>query len=90
MTISTPEEVNKILDQIKLFAFDMDGVIRIGSHPVEGSEKIFPLVDKLNLKSLVITNECRYTPEEIIEDFYQKVGKDIMIYSADETGNVEF
>lgn len=68
MTISTPEEVNKILDQIKLFAFDMDGVIRIGTHPVEGSEKIFPLVDKLNLKSLVITNECRYTPEEIIED----------------------
>ena len=68
MTISTPEEVNKILEQIKLFAFDMDGVIRIGTHPVEGSEKIFPLVDKLNLKSLVITNECRYTPEEIIED----------------------
>ena len=68
MTISTPEEVNKILSNIKLFAFDMDGVIRIGTHPVEGSEKIFPLVDKLNLKSLVITNECRYTPEEIIED----------------------
>ena len=68
MTISTPEEVNQVLDNIKLFAFDMDGVLRIGSHPVEGSEKIFPLIEKLNKKSLIITNECRYTPEEIIED----------------------
>ena len=69
MTISTPEEVNQVLKDIKLFAFDMDGVIRIGTHPVEGSENIFPLIDKLNHKSLIITNECRYTPEEIIEDF---------------------
>jgi ribonucleotide monophosphatase NagD (HAD superfamily) len=68
MTISTPEEVNQVLKGIKLFAFDMDGVIRIGTHPVEGSENIFPLIDKLNHKSLIITNECRYTPEEIIED----------------------
>jgi HAD superfamily hydrolase (TIGR01450 family) len=68
MTISTSEEVNQVLENIKLFAFDMDGVIRIGTHPVEGAEKIFPLIEKLNQKSLIITNECRYTPEEIIED----------------------
>ena len=44
--ISTPEEVNSVLNNIKLFAFDMDGVIRIGQHPVEGSENIFPLLKK--------------------------------------------
>ena len=38
--ISTPEEVNSVLNNIKLFAFDMDGVIRIGQHP-EKVLKIF-------------------------------------------------
>ena len=33
---------------------------------------------------------CIRSNEKDLEDFYQKVGKDIMIYSADETGNVEF
>ena len=66
--ISTPEEINQVLNGIKLFAFDMDGVIRIGQHPVEGAEKIFPLLKKMGLESLIITNECRYTPQEILED----------------------
>lgn len=66
--ISTPEQINNVLNDIKLFAFDMDGVIRIGQHPVEGSEKIFPLLKKMGLESLIITNECRYTPQEILED----------------------
>lgn len=79
MTNSTPEEINNVLKDIKLFAFDMDGVLRIGSHPVEGAEEIFPLLEKLNLKSLIITNECRYTPQEIIEDLTEmgiKLSKD--------------
>ena len=66
--ISTPEQINNVLNNIKLFSFDMDGVIRIGQHPVEGSEKIFPLLKKMGLESLIITNECRYTPQEILED----------------------
>ena len=51
----------------KVFAFDMDGVIRIGQDPVEGCENIFPLLKKMGKESLIITNECRYTPEEILE-----------------------
>ena len=49
--ISTPEEVNSVLNNIKLFAFDMDGVIRIGQHP-EGLENIFPLLKKKWVKNL--------------------------------------
>ena len=66
--ISTPDEVNNILKDIKLFAFDMDGVIRIGQHHIDGSESIFQTIEKIGKKSIIITNECRYTPEEIIED----------------------
>ena len=54
------ETIISILKDIKLFAFDMDGVLRIGNHPVEGSDKIFKNLEKLNK----INNNykwCRYT-----------------------------
>ena len=66
--ISTVNQVNQVLEKIKLFAFDMDGVIRIGQHSVEGSDNIFSLIEKIGKQSLIITNECRYTSEEIKED----------------------
>jgi HAD superfamily hydrolase (TIGR01450 family) len=66
--ISTSDEVLKIFEGIKLVAFDMDGVLRIGNHPVTGAGEIFKTLERLHRKSLIITNECRYTPEEIIED----------------------
>ena len=66
--ISTSDEVLKIFEGIKLVAFDMDGVLRIGNHPVTGAGEIFKTLERLHRNSLIITNECRYTPEEIIED----------------------
>ena len=66
--LSTPEEVMDIFEGIKAVAFDMDGVLRIGSHPVLGASDIFKTLKKMNRKSLIITNECRYTGEQIIED----------------------
>ena len=66
--LSTPDEVIELFEGIKLVAFDMDGVLRIGSHPVSGAGDIFKTLEKLTKKSLIITNECRYTPEQIIED----------------------
>jgi len=66
--ISTYQQVNSVLENIKLFAFDMDGVIRIGHHSVEGADNIFSLIEKFGRKSLIITNECRYTSDEIKED----------------------
>ena len=83
--ISTPEEVNNLLNNIKLFAFDMDGVIRIGQHPVEGAEGIFPLLKKMEKESLIITNECRYTPQEILEDLNEmgvEIQDDLRVLTA--------
>ncbi len=82
---STPQEVNQLLNKIKLFAFDMDGVLRIGQHPVEGSEKIFPLLKKMEKESLIITNECRYTPGEILEDLLEmgiELPEDLRVLTA--------
>ena len=59
--LSTPDEVIELFEGIKLVAFDMDGVLRIGSHPVSGAGDIFKTLEKLTKKSLIITNECRYT-----------------------------
>lgn len=66
--ISSVEDVLNVFDTIKMVAFDMDGVIRIGNHPVQGAGEIFETLEKLNKNTLIITNECRYTPYEIIED----------------------
>lgn len=70
---------NKILDllkKIKLFAFDMDGVIRIGTRPIGGSEYIFETINSLGKKSLLVTNECRYTKDTIREDM-QEMGVEL-------------
>lgn len=66
--ISSIENVLNVFETIKMVAFDMDGVIRIGNHPVKGAGEIFETLEKLNKNTLIITNECRYTPHEIIED----------------------
>ena len=68
---SSLNEVNEIIDNIKLFAFDMDGVLRIGQYSIEGAENIFNLIKDLGKDSLIITNECRYTSEEIKEDLVE-------------------
>ena len=66
--ISSVEDVLNVFDTVKLVAFDMDGVIRIGYHPVSGAKEIFQTLEILKKNTLIITNECRYTPYEIIED----------------------
>ena len=54
--------------QPKGIIFDMDGVLRIGSHPVKYSNEIIQLMKKQNLPGMISTNECRYTPDELKED----------------------
>ena len=66
--ISSHDDVLKIFENVKFVAFDMDGVIRIGNHPVQGAGEIFNTLEMLKKKTLIITNECRYTPYEIVED----------------------
>lgn len=83
--ISTPEELDNVISSIKLFAFDMDGVLRVGQYPIEGAENIFPLIKKIGNESLIITNECRYTPQEILEDLNEmgiKLYDDLTVLTA--------
>ena len=48
--------------------FDMDGVLRIGSHPVKHADDIIQIMKNQNIPGMISTNECRYTETELRED----------------------
>lgn len=48
--------------------FDMDGVIRIGNHLIDGSDKILDYMGKNHINGALCTNEDRYTEDELRED----------------------
>ena len=75
--ISCEKEILDILKNIKVIAFDMDGVLRIGNNPISGAENIFKIIKDLNKESIIITNECRYTSNTIREDLLE-MGIDII------------
>ena len=56
--------MNRIHD-FKGIVFDMDGVLRIGKNPIKGAEKLF---SKFNNRALIVTNECRRTPDVIKQE----------------------
>lgn len=56
---------------IKAIVFDMDGVIRIGHTPVDGAGDVFKYLEAQNVPFMLSTNECRYTPEEIVNDLHE-------------------
>jgi HAD superfamily hydrolase (TIGR01450 family) len=56
--------MNRIQD-FKGIVFDMDGVLRIGKNPIEGAENLF---SKFKDRALIVTNECRRTPEVIKQE----------------------
>lgn len=74
---SSEYEIIEMLKNIKLLAFDMDGVLRIGTNIIEGSENIFNNIKNINKNSLIITNECRYTSDQIKEDLIEMGIKNI-------------
>ena len=57
-----------ILEGIKAVVFDMDGVIRIGDKKIDGAETIFEQLNSKNIKTMIVTNECRYTVKELKND----------------------
>ena len=57
-----------ILEGIKAVVFDMDGVIRIGNKKIDGAETIFDQLNSRNIKTMIVTNECRYTVKELKDD----------------------
>ena len=52
----------------KGYIFDMDGVLRIGDHPIKGANELIQYLDKSNIKCMISTNECRYTQNELRGD----------------------
>ena len=46
----------------------MDGVLRIGNKSLEGSENILIELKKRGIKSMIVTNECRFTVSELKDD----------------------
>jgi HAD superfamily hydrolase (TIGR01450 family) len=53
------------IQDFKGIVFDMDGVLRIGREPIKGAETLF---SKFKDRALIVTNECRRTPEVIKQE----------------------
>lgn len=51
--------------------FDMDGVLRIGEHPIKGANDIIEKLHNEGIKGMISTNECRYTTTELREDLLE-------------------
>lgn len=58
------------MDNIKLVALDMDGVMRIGKQAVPGIHPLLERIKQKGLRAIVVTNECRFTEGKIRHDFY--------------------
>ena len=56
------------MENIKAVVFDMDGVLRIGNQLIRGAETILKDLQKRGIKSMIVTNECRYTADELREE----------------------
>ena len=53
---------------VKAIVFDMDGVLRIGNHPVKYAKEFIEKMQKKNIRGMISTNECRYTEDELRND----------------------
>lgn len=54
---------------IRAIMLDMDGVMRIGYKAMPGINRLLQKIRENDLRTAVVTNECRYTPEKIRSDF---------------------
>ena len=65
---------------VKCILCDMDGVLRIGSYPIQGVQNIFSYFKELKIQPIIITNECRYTNNKIYSDLkHMNIIKDTSI-----------
>ena len=56
---------------IKAIVFDMDGILRIGDIRTPYANRMVDLVNRLSLRGMIVTNECRYSVETIRRDLHQ-------------------
>jgi len=70
---------------MKAVVFDLDGVIRIGNKLVESANKTLRyLVDK-GIKTMIVTNECRYTVDYLkdeLEEIGLQIPEETLFYTA--------
>lgn len=69
----------------KAFIFDMDGVFRCGDEVISGAPEIVEYISQKNVPSILLTNECRYTTQRIVQDLANmgvKVPETCTIYTA--------
>jgi HAD superfamily hydrolase (TIGR01450 family) len=69
----------------KAVVFDMDGVLRIGNKLIENVENVLQNLTDKNIKTMVVTNECRYTVEELkeeLEDLGLVIPRTCVFYTA--------
>ena len=60
----------------KGIVFDMDGVLRIGNHPIPKANEIIQYLYKNKIQGMISTNECRYSEIELREDL-EEIGINI-------------
>ncbi|MFT4553209.1 MAG: HAD superfamily hydrolase (TIGR01450 family) [Chlamydiales bacterium] len=56
------------LQNIRAVIFDMDGVLRIGYDAIDGANDLINWMDDRGIPAVVLTNECRYTSDELRRD----------------------
>ena len=61
------------LSNVKMVVFDMDGVLRVGSKVIPGAQNIFRTLNSKGIKSMIVTNECRYG-EKVLRDDLTEMG----------------
>lgn len=71
--------------EIKAVVFDMDGVIRIGNKLIQHTQNILVDLQKNNINTCIVTNECRYTIEDLkcdLEELGLLIPPDQFFYTA--------
>ena len=64
----------------KACVFDLDGVLRVGKNIISGSEYILKHLEERGIKTMIITNECRYTIDDLKDEL-----NEIGLYVPDNT-----
>jgi HAD superfamily hydrolase (TIGR01450 family) len=73
------------MESIRVVVFDMDGVLRIGSDPIDGASEVLRKLRDANVRICISTNECRYSAAELREDLSEMgvmLPDDTFIYTA--------
>jgi HAD superfamily hydrolase (TIGR01450 family) len=75
------------LENIQAVMFDMEGVLKTGSQPIEGASELIKWMNDEDIPGFILTNEDQYTTEEIRSDLDEMnifIPESWILYSAAE------